>query len=81
MTMEDAQVEERALNGVAETEDVVTPWTVTSVNDSGIDYDKLISKSRLLRKAFAFYAAKLSSMQVHGAIYAGKGHLIFYGFF
>lgn len=60
MTTEDVQVEERALNGVAETEDVVTPWTVTSVNDSGIDYDKLISKSRLLRKAFAFYGAKLT---------------------
>jgi len=27
-----------------EDEDVVTPWTVTSSNDSGIDYDKLISK-------------------------------------
>jgi len=47
MTMSDAQVQERALNGVAEDEDVVTPWMVTSVNDSGIDYDKLISKSRL----------------------------------
>ena len=28
----------------------MTPWTVTSVNDSGIDYDKLISKSRLLQE-------------------------------
>lgn len=51
MTTEDAQGQERVLNGVAENEDVVTPWTVTSVNDSGIDYDKLISKSRLLRGA------------------------------
>lgn len=45
MSTEDAQVQERPLNGVAVDEDVVTPWTVTSVNDSGIDYDKLISKS------------------------------------
>jgi len=50
MTTENAQVEERVLNGIAEDEDVVTPWTVTSVNDSGIDYDKLISKSRFLQE-------------------------------
>jgi len=50
MTTENAQVEERVLNGVVEDEDVVTPWTVTSVNDSGIDYDKLISKSRFLQE-------------------------------
>lgn len=24
-------------------EDVVNPWNVTSINDTGIDYDKLIS--------------------------------------
>ncbi|XP_012539913.1 tryptophan--tRNA ligase, cytoplasmic [Monomorium pharaonis] len=42
--MEDAQVKERVSNGVTEEEDVVTPWTVTSVNDTGIDYDKLIKK-------------------------------------
>lgn len=44
MTTEDAQVQGRVLNGVTEDEDVVTPWIVTSTNDSGIDYDKLISK-------------------------------------
>lgn len=44
MTTEDAQVQGRVLNGVTENEDVVTPWIVTSTNDSGIDYDKLISK-------------------------------------
>lgn len=49
MTASDEQAQERALNGVAEDEDVVTPWTVASVNDSGIDYDKLISKSPLAR--------------------------------
>ncbi|KMQ97443.1 tryptophanyl-trna cytoplasmic [Lasius niger] len=44
MTTEDAQIQGHALNGVTEDEDVVTPWTVTSTNDSGIDYDKLIKK-------------------------------------
>lgn len=55
MTASDEQAQERALNGVAEDEDVVTPWTVTSVNDSGIDYDKLISKSRLSQEVLAIY--------------------------
>lgn len=40
---EDAQIQ--AQNGIVEDEDVVTPWMVTSTNDSGIDYDKLISES------------------------------------
>lgn len=44
MTTENAQIQGHALNGVTEDEDVVTPWIVTSNNDSGIDYDKLISK-------------------------------------
>lgn len=44
MTAGNAQVQGHALNGVTEDEDVVTPWIVTSTNDSGIDYDKLISK-------------------------------------
>lgn len=48
MTTEDTQIQGHALNGVTEDEDVVTPWTVTSTNDSGIDYDKLISKFRLV---------------------------------
>lgn len=30
-------------NGAPE-DDVVDPWTVTSTSDSGVDYDKLISK-------------------------------------
>lgn len=58
--MSDEQAQERALNGVAEDEDVVTPWTVTSVNDSGIDYDKLISKSRFSQEAFAICNVRLS---------------------
>jgi len=44
---EDTQIDGYAseLGELAEhEEDVVTPWTVTSSNDSGIDYDKLISK-------------------------------------
>lgn len=41
---ENAQIQGHAVNGVTEDEDVVTPWIVTSNNDSGIDYDKLISK-------------------------------------
>lgn len=42
MTTENGQVQVE--NGVVEDEDVVTPWIVTSTNDSGIDYDKLISE-------------------------------------
>lgn len=44
-THEDTQIQ--AQNGLAENEDedVVTPWVVTSTNDTGIDYDKLISES------------------------------------
>lgn len=42
MTTENGQIQVE--NGVVEDEDVVTPWIVTSTNDSGIDYDKLISK-------------------------------------
>jgi len=44
MTTENAQIQGHVVNGVTEDEDVVTPWIVTSNNDSGIDYDKLISK-------------------------------------
>lgn len=46
MTTENAQIREHASNGLAEEDDVVTPWVVTSNNDTGIDYDKLISESR-----------------------------------
>lgn len=42
MTTENGQV--RVENGVPEDEDVVTPWIVTSTNDTGIDYDKLIGE-------------------------------------
>lgn len=49
MTTENAQIQGHALNGVTEDEDVVTPWIVTSTNDSGIDYDKLISKFHFAR--------------------------------
>lgn len=34
-----------------EQEDVVTPWTVSSQSETGIDYDKLISKNK---KIFSF---------------------------
>jgi len=63
MTAENSRVQERALNNVAEDEDVVTPWTVTSVKDSGIDYDKLIGKC-LLRETFIIYNVKLLFLQV-----------------
>lgn len=39
--------DEAVVTGVEVTatqDDVVDPWTVTSSSDSGIDYDKLISK-------------------------------------
>lgn len=44
MTEDRGEIQEYASNGVVEHEDVVTPWTVTSANDSGIDYDKLIGE-------------------------------------
>lgn len=37
---------DKVTNGVEATEnecDIVDPWNVTSINDEGIDYDKLIS--------------------------------------
>lgn len=44
MTAETVEIEAFSINGIGEEEDVVTPWNVTSKNDTGIDYDKLISK-------------------------------------
>ncbi|XP_055902075.1 tryptophan--tRNA ligase, cytoplasmic [Eupeodes corollae] len=37
-------VEAITLNGVEADDDVVDPWNVTSKNDAGIDYDKLIKR-------------------------------------
>lgn len=45
MTTENAKIQGQAIKDVAEDEDIVTPWIVTSTSDTGIDYDKLISKS------------------------------------
>ena len=48
--VEKMNVEEKRAEGdgdgatSAETEDIVDPWNVESSSDSGVDYDKLISK-------------------------------------
>ena len=45
MTAEEIKIENLILNG-DEDDDVVTPWIVESSDETGIDYDKLISESR-----------------------------------
>lgn len=37
-------IETLEVNGDNTQEDVVTPWTVESTSETGIDYDKLISE-------------------------------------
>lgn len=45
MTAEIVEIEALSINGNENCdEDVVTPWNVTSKNDTGIDYDKLIKR-------------------------------------
>ena len=44
MSINENNVEADNGNGEADGDDVVTPWNVASLSDSGIDYDKLISK-------------------------------------
>ncbi|XP_076666853.1 tryptophanyl-tRNA synthetase [Andrena cerasifolii] len=44
MSVEQAEINSVTLSGTANDEDVVTPWDVSSNNDTGIDYDKLIKK-------------------------------------
>lgn len=36
-------------------EDVVTPWNVESISDTGIDYDKLISTYKMTCQQYVFY--------------------------
>ncbi|XP_054010560.1 tryptophan--tRNA ligase, cytoplasmic [Hylaeus anthracinus] len=43
MTAETVEIDTLTLNGTTD-EDVVTPWDVTTQNETGIDYDKLIKK-------------------------------------
>ena len=40
--MADTSIDETSVNGVDD--DVVTPWNVQSKNDTGVDYEKLISE-------------------------------------
>ena len=35
---------ESAINGTFEDDDIVTPWNVECQSETGVDYDKLISK-------------------------------------
>ena len=44
MTTEKDEIDISMLNGKTDEEDIVTPWDVVTKNDTGIDYDKLISK-------------------------------------
>ncbi|XP_076233864.1 tryptophanyl-tRNA synthetase [Calliopsis andreniformis] len=44
MAAEQVEINSLTLNETINDEDVVTPWDVSSKNDSGIDYDKLIKK-------------------------------------
>ena len=44
MSAEEVKIENLTVNGNVENEDVVTPWSVESTDETGIDYDKLISK-------------------------------------
>ncbi|XP_057337205.1 tryptophan--tRNA ligase, cytoplasmic [Microplitis mediator] len=44
MESETVGIEKLEVNGDNSQDDVVTPWTVESTNDTGIDYDKLIKR-------------------------------------
>lgn len=44
MSVEQAEINSVTLSETTNDEDVVTPWDVSSNNDTGIDYDKLIKK-------------------------------------
>lgn len=44
MAAEEVKIENLTINDALEDEDVVTPWSVESTVETGIDYDKLISK-------------------------------------
>lgn len=44
MTTENIEIDALTINGRMNEEDIVTPWDVESKNETGIDYDKLISE-------------------------------------
>lgn len=44
MTTEKVEIDTSTLNGKTDEEDIVTPWDVATKNETGIDYDKLISE-------------------------------------
>lgn len=44
MTAEEIEIDTSTLNGKTDEEDIVTPWNVATKNETGIDYDKLISE-------------------------------------
>lgn len=43
-------IENLEVNGANGDDDVVTPWSVESKNDAGVDYDKLISNYYITKK-------------------------------
>ena len=44
--LDQLKVQDETKNNENEDDDFVDPWTVTSKSDKGIDYDKLIRKSK-----------------------------------
>ena len=44
--LDELKVQDEIKNQENEDDDFVDPWTVTSKSDKGIDYDKLIRKSK-----------------------------------
>ena len=56
--LDQLKVQDETKNQENEDDDFVDPWTVTSKSDKGIDYDKLIRKSKKYMKQI--YVCKLS---------------------
>lgn len=55
---ENIEIDTSILNGRTEEEDIVTPWNVATRNETGIDYDKLISefyREKLLKRISVIY--------------------------
>ena len=48
--LDQLKVQDETKNQENEDDDFVDPWTVTSKSDKGIDYDKLIRKSKKYMK-------------------------------
>lgn len=58
--MSDPEVLDKVEDINLDQEDIVDPWTVTSKSDTGIDYDKLISKTL---NFLIYFITKIVSLQ------------------